>query len=177
MSLRGLYIFELQGKRDDEDVLAALGYRRPSLVGDINLSDACEREFRDAAVFHYAGKIIIIDQFKPYDHAYSPGETNTFDKRLSAISSDGTAFTAFLDDTSGTYGYSLYQQGGRRRRWAVTPGETLVDEGDALTAESAEWEADPEQRIFAIIRDLIGVAFDDLLTQDKLTGKVYRTTA
>ena len=177
MSLRGLYIFELQGKRHDEDILAAIGYRGPSLAGDVSISDACEREFRDTAVFQYAEKVIVVDQFKPYDHAYSPGETNAFDKKLAAISSDGTAFTAFLDGVSGTYGYSLYQQGERRRRWAVTPGEILVDEGDPLTAESAERASDPEERIFAIIQDLIGVAFNDLLTEDKLTGKAYRTTA
>ena len=176
MSSLGLYIIKLPGKRTDEDILESLGYRRPSLKGDISIRAACDRGFRDTAVFRYAGKVIIVDHFKPYDHSYSPGETNPFDKMLSATSMNGTGFTAFLDGVSGTYGYSLYEQGECRRKYAVTPNETLVDEGDALTAESAEEEGDPEQRIFAIIQGLIGVDFSDLVSENNLTGMAYRMT-
>ena len=77
------------------------------------------------------------------------------DAQLSRLSELGWLIYLIVEDTSGTYGFSLYTDGVVKRRWYESEGEVIVDEGGVLAQEDERDEGlDTDWRVIRVVEKL-----------------------
>jgi hypothetical protein len=115
---------------------------------------------------------VLFNEGLPYDCSFDEGEESDYDKQLAAASMEATILVFLLDGISGTYGYSIFNNGKRVRRWAADPRAVLCDEGEVMEFEN---RGDNEERVFASMEYYLKTPFATLFRDNEKI--FYKTTA
>jgi hypothetical protein len=125
---------------------------------------------------------ILLNEFLPYDCSFTPGIESGFDKKLANVSKEGLILVFFLDGTSGTYGFSVFENGERIRRWAATEEDILCNEGEYLDVElpfiagmenTGEYACGEEARMIGVFENYIQADFSMLIKNEDLKFYVF----
>jgi hypothetical protein len=158
-------------------LLERLGRAGAQEAGPISLSEATKPAFDGTAIGSHGGATLLIDPYLPYDCSHRPDRSGPLDERLAELSTETPVLCFFSDETSMSFGFSLYQDGRRIRGRLVTPEEILADFGQPLPAEAPFDPArhDDTQRIGALTAYFLGEPLDRLIGDGSLTLIRYQT--
>ncbi|MEI8373725.1 MAG: tetratricopeptide repeat protein [Planctomycetota bacterium] len=152
-------------------LLERLGFSGGQPNETVSFEDATSSMALGKSVAHADGWTIICDPMfftsmesldQPDNQVWSP----SLDQRLREISASGaTVFGFITEGASGTHGFTLYQNGNRKRMWLVQSGNLLADEGTPLPEEKECFGKggpfDEEQGLLMLM-EKICVPFDTL---------------
>lgn len=95
-------------------------------------------------------------------------ELYELDELLATASSQTKILIYWLDGVTGTYGFSLFENGERKRVRGILNGKIAMDEGELLPAEKhfSKEDKNDEERIFAIIEAFTGRSLTMLIQDD-----------
>jgi hypothetical protein len=125
---------------------------------------------------------LLFNEFLPYDCSFTSGRESGFDKKLATISAEAPILVFFLDGTSGTYGFSFFEEGERKRQWAATGENVLCNAGEHLdaetpfligTANTEQYSSDEEARVIQVIEDFVQVEFSKLVNNETVKFYVF----
>ncbi len=181
MSWHTSVIFIAEPKPNDFGLLLErLGFSGCKPRGTISFEDATSPMAPGKSVAHANGWSIICDPMfftsaesleLPDDQVWIP----SLDQRLREISATGTTVFGFITEGgSGTHGFTLYENGNRRRMWLVQMGDEVVaNEGAPLPEEKECFGKggpfDPEHGLLRLMEEIC-VPFDTL---DKIEFQVF----
>ncbi len=74
---------------------------------------------------------------------------------VARLSSGGAALTLILEGATGTAGFEWFRDGSLLRRWSVSEGDVIHDEGDPLSEENGGLTDDPEPGILLLLERLV----------------------
>ena len=143
----------------------------------VSFREALNVKASQSAVGSIKQSTLLLNEYLPYDCSFTAGKESAFDKKLASVSNEGALLAFFLDGTSGTYGFSFFESGERKRQWASTGEEILCNEGDFLPVESAfiagientdDFESEEEARIIRVLEEFIEADFSMLVKNDNL---------
>jgi hypothetical protein len=152
-----------------DEFLSLVHHREGTRGSKISFNSALSVKGNEAALGVINHCTVLINEYLPYDCSFTPGKASAYDNRLAAASATTPILIFLLDGISGTYGYSLFQDGERIRRWAADPGTVLCDEGDPVEFEKAfidDPRADSEQRVLAAIEHYLSKTFVSLIRDE-----------
>lgn len=159
-----------------EALLDKLGIARKATGSGFSMTRAISGVNGGSAIAAFNGQTLLFDQLLPYDCSFSPGEESRLDKRLAAYAVEESVLVFMLDGISETYGFSLFEQGKRRRRWGIQPKGLLCDDGELLKPESAFiagninyeniFSTPGEMRVIAVLEYFLKADFNELLTNE-----------
>lgn len=147
--------------------------RQPSSISEWRLSlyESVLLKGQQAAVGVVNGCTVLINEVLPYDCSFVEGEDSDYDKQLATASAKGAILVFVFDGISGTYGYSVFNNGKRIRRWAADPGIILCDEGESMEFDN---KTDHEERVFAAMGYYLQASFSGLFRNNEKI--FYKTT-
>lgn len=132
------------------------------VLEETSIDDASARGAKTLAVTTHDRCVLLFDRSGVLScDAETPGAMSTFDHHLAALTAAGpvaSLFVYWLDGTSDSYFFSLFERGARVRRWASLPteeGELTLDEGSPLETEPAG-PTHGEERVDMASRALLG---------------------
>ena len=160
-------------------LLERLGFSGGGASRTISFEDATSPMAPGKSVAHAYGWAIICDPLfftstpsveLPDDQVWIP----SLDQRLREISATGaTVFGFITEGGSGTHGFTLYENGNRRRMWLVQSGNVVADEGAPLSEEKECFKKDDpfeEEQGLLMLMEKICVP---LATLDKIEFQVF----
>lgn len=172
----GGMIIKMNFSGDCHKPLALIGRHGEFTGRMINFEGALALDNNRTAVGTVSNSTIIINEFLPYDCSFTTGKKSVFDHKLEYITAkEKITITVFImDGISGTYGYSIFEDGKRVRRWAAMSEEILCNEGAEQAFEKdyttiltgqAEQSGD-EQKLINMIEFFLDQSFISLLEDD-----------
>lgn len=166
-----------------ETLLAALALKKKKTGTAFNFSTAISKQNKGTAAGIVKGHTILLDHLLPYDCSFEEGEKSRFDKTLEAFSKEADALVFMFDSVSGTYAFSLFSGGDRKRRWASEPGNVLCNEGDPLEEEigfitgkakrPGGASPDNEARVMTVLESFLHTGFTELLNNEKILFELF----
>lgn len=165
-----------------EGIFETLG-RAPIFSGTIlSFRESLNVKGNQSAAGSINQNTILLNEFLPYDCSFTPGKESGFDKKLASVSKEGPILVFFLDGTSGTYGFSVFEDGERTRRWAAIGVDILCNEGEYLEAEtffiagiekSDVYDSEEEARVIKVVESFMEADFSVLLKNENLKFYVF----
>ena len=143
----------------------------------VSFREALNVKANQSAVGSIKDATVLLNEYLPYDCSFTAGKETAFDKKLASISAGVEILAFFLDGTSGTYGFSVFNEGERKRQWAATEEEILCNEGEYLPVEStfiagiestADFKSEEEARVIRVLEEFIGADFSVLIKNENL---------
>lgn len=180
-------LFEQEFGNQFPVLLERLGVERHYSSRRCSFFDAIRADNEATALAIVNGRTVLVDKFLSYDCSYEPGQSSGLDRLLGSLSGDRNILNFIVDGVSGTYCFTLFSRGRRIRRWATEPGNIWCDEGQPLLAESQQQSEvsanneelpfstmnDDEAHLLAVWEDFLGLSFQDLLRDDKLSFQLF----
>ncbi len=165
-----------------EDIFETLGRAQRFSGTILSFRESLNVKGAQSAAGSINKKAIVLNEFLPYDCSFTPGKESGFDKKLASVSRDGAILVFFLDGSSGSYGFSVFEDGEKKRRWAATEEEILCNEGDYLEVESSfiagientsTYNSEEEARVIKVLESFMEADFSALLKNEKLKFYVF----
>jgi len=155
----------------DEDLLRIIGRNGYASTGTVGLSDATAPGFRSTAIARLGDTVLILDAYLVWSCAFEEEKLTAFDEGLAEQSMRGDILCFLIDDTSGTYAYSIFSGGERVRVMSTTDGRAVADAGNTEAYESnLETEID---RMMETIDLFLGQPFGELTTYNTTKATAY----
>lgn len=161
-------------RRPAAEMLAALGVTAAGAPRAMSPAEALEPVVEGAtAVLSAAGFTLVLDRRRPYDLAYAPPFDGPLDRRLKELSKTAPVLAGFLDGTSASAAFCVFEDGAAIRARKVVSGRPAEDHGAPLAEEKSA--ADEESRLFAVTARWLGAPLDDLFFEPDPEAEVYET--
>jgi len=155
----------------DEDLLRIIGVNDYSSTATIGLSDATDPSFRATAIARIGDTVLILDTYLVWSCSFEEEKLTAFDEGLAKQSAQGDILCFLINDTSGTYAYSIFSGGERVRVMSTTDGRVVADAGNTGNYESnRETTID---RMMETIDLFLGRPFGKLTTYNTTTATAY----
>jgi hypothetical protein len=150
-------------------LLERLGQGSLKESGPISMQEATHAVFDGTALGSYQKATILINHFLPYDCSHQADHPSDLDRRLANLSTSGQLLCFYLDETSMSFGFSVFQNGERVRARKVDPQQIYADFGIPLPAEAPFDPAnrDDSARILAITEALLGKPMNRLIVENQ----------
>ena len=152
------------------ELLAAIEPASYTAGGDVDIQQATRREFDGIAAGVFKGRTLVLKQAWPYDCSFQPEQLGPLDETLAALSAEAPVLCLLIDETSMTFGLSLYEDGERVRVRQTDPDGVRSDWGTPLAAEAglAPDQRDDSERIMRLTAHFLGRRLDALIAGNEL---------
>jgi hypothetical protein len=158
-----------------DEIFAALGVKMKHPPRVMPLADALEPTAQGAfAVQSEDSYTLVLNRLLPYDLSFAPPFESALEVRLKRLSKSFSVLAGFVDGSSATAGFIVFERGEMVRARKIVSGEVEEDHG-ALLDEEKKAKRGEESRIFAVTGRWLGMPLDDLFFESEKGIEVYET--
>ena len=156
----------------DMKILGILGAENYRETGGTDMMEATSRDFMGIAITRLEDMAIVIGRKIPFTCAMHNDELSAIDKHLATLSKDGDILCFFIDSTSETYSFLIYQKGERTRVRTDSENKTLYTVGKETKYDRKIEVTD--DGLLELIEKFTGHAFTEIEYDLGLKARVFK---
>ena len=155
----------------NEDILAVLKKENFKDRGNVSMDEATSSDFNPVGFLRVADSALVLNRDIPYSVSFDPAEPSKLNDRLEVLSKNREILCFHLNGTSGSYAWSIFENGKWTRGRSVSDGKSLSDFGKP-TAFDQDIKPD-EDGLIKLIGNFIGKPFFSLIQDNDPKVKAY----